>query len=309
MHDRRILNAFTVDVEDYYHVSAFARTVRPAEWDQYPSRVVASTQRVLDLLETAGVRGTFFVLGWVAHRFPRLVRDIQRAGHEIGCHSYWHRLVYEQTPEQFRDDLRLGCAAIEDVTGSPVTLYRAPSFSIVRRSLWAMDVLAEEGIRIDSSIFPVRHDRYGIPDAERFPHRIQARSGAIWEFPPSIHAMGKVQLPVGGGGYFRLYPLRFSIHCLRRINEVCGQPFLFYVHPWELDPDQPRLPGSMLARFRHRVNLTGTARKLARLLDAFRFGTLTESLERSASACGDRPDERSIPGRSVRAEPSLTGTG
>lgn len=272
------MNAFTVDVEDYYQVSAFERQVRRDDWGGYESRVAASTRRLLGLLARHETRATFFVLGWVADRCPELVREIYSAGHELASHGFWHRLVYEQTPDEFRHDIRAGRKAVEDAAGVRVTAYRAPSFSITRRSLWALDVLAEEGFEIDSSIYPVRHDRYGIPGAAAGPHQIDTAAGPIWEFPPSVVRIGRASLPVSGGGYFRLYPLAVTFAALRQINRR-GRPFMFYVHPWEIDPGQPRLSaGSRLSRFRHRVNLRSTEQKLDRLLGRLPFGTLSEAL-------------------------------
>jgi len=286
--DRAPLNAFTVDVEDYFHVQAFARTIDRSTWGEYSSRVVENTRIVLRLLGRAEVPATFFILGWVANRYPQLVREIHDAGHEIGCHSYWHRLIYEMTPEEFRADLRQATESIASVTGQPVTAFRAPCFSITRDSLWALDILAEEGYCYDSSIFPVYHDHYGIPNARRFPHHIDCRAGTLSEFPPTVFRFWKFNLPVAGGGYFRLYPLSLSLCCLRRINRDHKQPFMFYIHPWELDPDQPRLAASLKSRFRHYQNLRTTAAKLERLLASFRFGTLTGSLgelsQRTSSA-------------------------
>lgn len=277
----QLINAFTVDVEDYFQVTAFADRIRPSEWDHFESRVVPNTRRILRLLDAHQVRGTFFILGWVADRYPELVRDIQRAGHELGCHSYWHRLVYDLTPDEFRDDLRRARNAIEDITGEPVVAYRAPSFSITARSLWALDILIEEGVRFDSSIFPIYHDRYGIPNAERFPHVITRTTGELMEFPPSVYRLPKLNLPVGGGGYFRLYPTQLTCRCLSRINRIERQPFMFYIHPWEFDPDQPRLAASRRSRLRHYVNLTKTEQRTTRLLRQFRFGSLTEALSAS----------------------------
>jgi polysaccharide deacetylase family protein (PEP-CTERM system associated) len=271
-----MINAFTVDVEDYYHVAAFADRIGPRTWDSYESRVVPSTHRMLALLDRHQVRATFFVLGWVADRFPGLVRDIHRAGHEVGCHSFWHRLVYDLTPDEFRDDTQQARSALEDITGDAVRAYRAPSFSITARSLWALDVLAELGFTADSSIYPVHHDRYGIPGAERSPHPIDCTAGRLWEFPASVFRSCGVNIPVSGGGYFRLYPLSFTLHCLRRINKRDGQPFMFYVHPWEIDADQPRLSGSFRSRLRHYVNLADTERKLDVLLSEFRFGPMRD---------------------------------
>jgi polysaccharide deacetylase family protein (PEP-CTERM system associated) len=272
-----VLNALTIDVEDYYHVSGFDRCVSRRQWDQLPSRVGASTRRLLDRLAEHGVRGTFFVLGWVAERQPALVRDIRAAGHEIGCHSHVHRLVYEQTQRQFRHDLRRARGVLEDIIGEPVTAYRAPSFSITERSLWALDVLVEEGFQFDSSIYPTHHDRYGMAGAPRQPHRIERGGGSLWEFPPPVWSLLGYPLPIGGGGYFRLYPYRLTRRGLRAIN-AAGRPFATYLHPWEFDPEQPRLRPGWLRAWRHYVGLRRTEGRLLRLLKDFRFGTLSEAL-------------------------------
>ncbi|HJT78402.1 MAG TPA: XrtA system polysaccharide deacetylase [Gemmataceae bacterium] len=279
------LNALTVDVEDYYHVSGFEGRVRRADWDRFESRVVGSTGKILAALGAAGVRATFFVLGWVAEKHPGLVRAIAAAGHEVGCHSFWHRLVYEQTPAAFRADLRRGRAAVEDALGEPVTLYRAPSFSVTRRSLWALDVLLDEGFRVDSSIYPTLHDRYGLPGAPLRPHRIARPAGEIIEFPMAVYRGLGYPLPVGGGGYFRLYPYWCTRHGLRAINAE-GRPFAAYLHPWELDPGQPRLAAPPLRAFRHYVNLRRTAPRLERLLRDFRLGTISDALA-ALRECGE----------------------
>jgi len=272
-----LLNAFTVDVEDYYHVSGFEQHVERSQWEGYDSRVEASTRRILALLEKHGVRATFFVLGWVADHHPDLVREIHAGGHEIGSHGYWHRLIYNQTPDEFRADLVRSRDVLEDLISQAVTAYRAPSFSITNRSLWALDILIEEGFQIDSSIFPVYHDRYGIPGARRDLHPIERPAGMLWEFPVSVRQVAGFKLPVSGGGYFRLYPLGLTIRCLRGINERQLQPFLFYVHPWEVDPEQPRLhAASRLSRFRHYVNLSTTHSKLDIVLSRFKFGPLRD---------------------------------
>ncbi len=276
-----IVNAFTVDVEDYYQVSAFADRIDRRQWDRFESRVVANTHRVLRLLDRCQTRGTFFILGWVAERHPDLVRDIQRSGHEIGCHSYSHRLIYEMTPDDFRADLRRANDAIGSVTGTAMTAYRAPSFSITNQSLWAIDILIEEGIRHDSSVFPVHHDRYGIPGAPRFPNIIERPSGQLLEFPPTVCAMGPLKIPVSGGGYFRLFPYWFTAYGLAKVNRRERQPGMFYIHPWELDPDQPRLPGSLRSRFRHYQNLKSTESKLEKLLRRFSWDSMEEVLRQS----------------------------
>ena len=224
------------------------------------------------------VRATFFVLGWVADRCPQLIRDIHAAGHEIGCHSYWHRLVYDLTPEQFRDDLHRSCDVIEKITGTPVTQYRAPSFSITEKSMWAFDIMAKRGINCDSSIFPIYHDRYGVPNADPHPHVVETDAGVVWEFPASVHRLCNMNFPATGGGYFRLYPSWLSRYVLRKYNAQTQRPFMFYVHPWEIDPEQPRMQGSLKSRWRHYQNLESTESKLADLIYSFNFGTLTESL-------------------------------
>jgi polysaccharide deacetylase family protein (PEP-CTERM system associated) len=272
-----VRNALTIDVEDYFHVSGFETCVDRSTWDSFQMRAGVGVHRILALLDRAGVRGTFFVLGWLAHKRPELVRSIARAGHEIGCHTYWHRLIYQQTRADFRADLRQARNALEDITGTPVVAFRAPSFSITRESLWALDVLIEEGFTIDSSIYPVVHDRYGMREAPLEPHRIERPAGSIQEFPPAVLRRWGSSLPVGGGGYFRLYPYWFTRFALSSILRS-GRPFTVYLHPWELDPDQPRLrPGRMRA-FRHYVNLARTESRLQRLLHDFSFGTMSEAL-------------------------------
>jgi polysaccharide deacetylase family protein (PEP-CTERM system associated) len=273
-----IINAFTVDVEDYYQVSAFERHVSRDQWDQYESRVVASTRRMLDLLERHDVKATFFILGWVGEHYPQLVREIHQAGHEIASHGYWHRLIYNQTPEEFRDDIRLSREVLEDIIGERVFIYRAPSFSVTEQSRWALDILVEEGFSIDSSIFPIHHDRYGIPGAKPFLHQIDTSAGSLWEFPPSVVRFAGQNLPVSGGGYFRLFPLFWTAWCLKKIGNSAGQPFIFYVHPWEIDPEQPRCfkNASRKSRFRHYINLRKTQQKLDALLPKYRFGTVSE---------------------------------
>jgi polysaccharide deacetylase family protein (PEP-CTERM system associated) len=270
-----VRNALTIDVEDYYQVASFENRVSRADWHRLESRVRSSTELLLETLEAAGVRGTFFVLGWAAQQQPRLVQEIYEAGHEIGCHSYWHRLVYRQTAEDFRDDLRRARDVLQETIGDAVVAYRAPCFSITRRSLWALDVLIEEGFVIDSSIFPTFHDRYGIAGAPAAPHWIARPAGAIREFPLAVYRLCGYPLPIGGGGYFRLYPYMFTRHGLRAINAQ-GRPVAVYLHPWEVDPEQPRLAWAGLNAFRHYVNLQHTRERLRRLLADFSLSTLSE---------------------------------
>lgn len=285
---RPMLNALTIDVEDYYHVSAFDRCLSRQQWDDLPARVGDNTRKLLDRLAEADVRGTFFILGWVAERQPGLIRAIHSAGHEIGCHGYAHRLIYEQTPPQFRADLRQARLLLEDILGERVVAYRAPSFSITKRSLWALDVLVEEGFLFDSSIYATHHDRYGIAGAPLHPHRIERDEGSLWEFPPPVWRLMKYPLPIGGGGYFRLYPYGLTRRGLQAIN-AAGRPFAVYLHPWEFDPEQPRLRPGMMRAFRHYVGLRRTEERLVRLLKDFRFGTLAEALGEWLSSRPEMP--------------------
>lgn len=242
--------------------------------------MVANTHRLLAIFEQSGVKGTFFVLGWVAERYPQLIRDIAASGHEIACHGLSHRLVYEQPPEEFYDETRRSKNLLENITGSAVLGYRAASYSIVRESLWALDVLAELGFEYDSSVFPVRHDRYGIPNAKRVPHRMSTPGGSsIVEWPLATASILGCRLPVAGGGYFRLLPYWLSRWGLASINRTESQPFIFYLHPWEIDPSQPRVPASWLSRFRHYTNLEKCEARLKRLLNDFKFGTVRRGLE------------------------------
>jgi polysaccharide deacetylase family protein (PEP-CTERM system associated) len=274
----------TIDVEDYFQVSAFDAVVRRDAWGDFPSRVVANTERLLSIFDTHRVSATFFVLGWVAEKFPSLVPTIAKAGHELASHGFGHRLVYQQTPDAFRDDVRRAKALIEDQSGQPVSGYRAPSYSITRRSLWALDVLVEEGYRYDASIFPIRHDRYGIPDAPRHPHALARTAGPLTEAPPSTVRVGSMNLPVAGGGYFRLLPYGWTRWGIGRINRRERQPAVFYLHPWEIDPAQPRLHAGALSRFRHYRNLDKTESRLRRLLGDFEFTTLARVLADSSTA-------------------------
>ena len=277
-----LLNAFTVDVEDYFQVSAFENDIQRDQWGGYARRVVANTHRILALMDKYKVHGTFFVLGWIASREPQLVRDIHRAGHEIASHGYWHQLVYRQTPQQFREDICRSRDLLQDIIGEPVVAYRAPSFSITKQSLWAFDILIQEGFTQDYSIFPIHHDRYGIADAEPTIHRISSSAGVSWEFPASTRRFAGFNMPLSGGGYFRLYPTWWTIRCLKAMNRKAGRPFVFYVHPWELDPGQPRLnAGSRASRVRHYLNLRATEKKLEVLLGSFRFGRSSDVIRQT----------------------------
>ncbi len=278
-----VVNAMTVDVEDYFHVSVFDGVVTRDTWDAQPSRVTESTSRLLDLLAAHRVHATCFVLGWVAERFPRLIARIAAEGHEVASHGYWHRLVYEQTPGDFRADIRRARDVIEQACGMKVRGYRAPSFSITGRSLWALDVLVDEGYEYDASIFPIRHDRYGIPDAPRDVCRMPAGGATIIEVPGSTVRIAGTNLPIAGGGYFRLLPYGWTKRGIERRNRDDGQPAIYYLHPWEIDPGQPRLPANALGRFRHYRNLETTESRLRRLLADFTFAPLADVIPASLS--------------------------
>jgi polysaccharide deacetylase family protein (PEP-CTERM system associated) len=272
----RVVNAMTIDVEDYFQVSAFDAVVSRNVWEGFDSRVCQNTERLLQIFADRGVTATFFVLGWVADRFPSLVSRISASGHEVASHGYAHRLVYEQTRSAFRDDVRRAKDILESATGCRVDGYRAPSYSITARSLWALDVLIEEGHRYDASIFPIRHDRYGIPDAPRHPYVLTRGSGSLVEAPASTTRIGPVNLPVAGGGYFRILPYSWTRWGMARINARERRPAIFYLHPWELDPLQPRLRAGWLSRFRHYRNLDKTEARLQQLLRDFHFAPLRE---------------------------------
>jgi polysaccharide deacetylase family protein (PEP-CTERM system associated) len=275
-----VVNAMTVDVEEGFQVSAFESVVSPESWDRLERRVPANTDRLLDLFAEFGVRATFFVLGWVAEREPHLVRRIAQAGHEVASHGYAHRLVFEQTPSAFREDVRRSRAILQGLSDQPVLGYRAPSFSITIRSLWALDILTEEGFAYDASIFPIRHDRYGIPSAPRHPFWVSTGTGAgrrLLELPGSTVRLAGANLPIGGGGYFRLLPYAWTRWGIGRVNGAEKRPVMFYVHPWEIDPAQPRQPAPWLSRLRHYANLNRTESRLRRLLARFQFGTVSET--------------------------------
>jgi len=278
-------NAMTVDVEDYFHVHAFSDVVAPADWDNYPSRVETNTFRILDMLARYGVTATFFVLGWVAKKFPKLACEIYSAGHRVGCHSFAHRVIYAGSSDDFRRDLKFAKAALEDAIGVPVRSYRAPSYSITSATVWALEILAEEGFLYDSSIFPVIHDNYGIPRAPRFPYLHSLRGGqCLREFPPSTVRLIGVNFPVAGGGYLRLVPYSLTAWAVHHINQAEGQPAMVYVHPWEFDPEQPRIPAAWRSRFRHYQNLESTQEKYRRLLEDFSWGPMEQVFPEQATS-------------------------
>jgi polysaccharide deacetylase family protein (PEP-CTERM system associated) len=273
-------NVLTFDVEEYFHAEAFAGVVRPEDWPTFGSRVVDATERLLDILDYADARATFFVLGWVADRQPGLVQEIHARGHELACHGYSHQMISRLTQQEFAEDVRRAKKVIEDIAGTRVIGYRAPTFSVTRQTLWSLEVLVEAGFRYDSSIFPIVHDRYGIPDAPRFAHRIPiVGSGcAMAELPLSTLSVFGQRLPVAGGGYFRLLPYGLTRLAIRHLNKVERQPAVVYLHPWELDRHQPRQSVGRLTWLRHSINIDETEDKLCRLLADFRFAPAAQVL-------------------------------
>jgi polysaccharide deacetylase family protein (PEP-CTERM system associated) len=296
-----MINVLSIDVEDYFQVSAFERYVKREDWSDYPLRVVDNTQRILDLLNQSGVTATFFVLGWVAKRCPSLVKNIHNSGHEIASHGFGHQRVSTQSQQEFREDVRTSKALLEDLIGQAVLGYRAPSYSISMNSLWAFDELAEAGYLYDSSVFPVKHDFYGIPDWPRFPFIVLRGADGKWsptgtssddgysecnnnakilEIPITTLNLGRKNIPIGGGGYFRFFPYTFTKWGLRRINRIDKRPFVFYLHPWEIDPAQPKMPEiDLKTRFRHYLNLGKTEQRFCHLLSDFKFSSMRNLAE------------------------------
>jgi polysaccharide deacetylase family protein (PEP-CTERM system associated) len=265
----KIVNAMSVDVEDYFQVQAFSDNIERSSWDERESRVEANTDKVLQLFDDASVSATFFTLGWVAERYPQLIRRIVDQGHELGSHGYAHFRVDEQTPEEFRSDIKHTKQLLEDTAGSEIQGYRAATFSIGAKNLWAFEVLREEGYLYSSSINPIQHDFYGMPDAPRFGFQPEGPEG-INEFPITTVRFGNRNFPCGGGGFFRLLPYVVYRSALRRVNTHDQQPCIFYFHPWEIDPNQPRIPQtSFKTRFRHYLNLKRTAPRLRALTKDF----------------------------------------
>ncbi len=275
-----VLNAISVDVEDWFHVSLFRHHIRPQEWERLESTVVENVCRILNLFAQYNVRATFFILGWVAERYPEIVVAIQEQGHEIASHGYAHQIIYEQTPRAFYADVQHSLKVLQDITGEKIRGYRAPSYSITRESLWAWETLVDLGLEYDSSVFPVRHDVYGIADAPRFPFKIRVKGkGELIEFPISTTKILGKNIPIAGGGYLRLYPYWFFQRGIQQLN-AAGAPAIIYFHPWEIDPHIPRIAVGHLRRLRHYGNLALTEERLVRLLRQFRFGTVQQVLKR-----------------------------
>jgi polysaccharide deacetylase family protein (PEP-CTERM system associated) len=272
-------NAVTIDLEDYYQVSAFSENVIVDQWDNYPSRVEHNTAKLLSILDQGHARATFFTLGWVAKKYPKLIREIADGHHEIACHSSLHRSIYAMDAAEFREDTLQAKKLLEDISGAPVCGYRAPSFSIKRNSLWAYEILVELGFSYDSSVFPIKHPNYGWPQAPRFPFTIKTGSGSIIEFPMPTLQWAGVRAPIGGGAYLRLLPYWYTRWGLRYINRHEERSACIYLHPWELDSEQPRMQAGMSARVRHYFGLRGAESKFRRLLLDFDVQPLNSLIE------------------------------
>jgi polysaccharide deacetylase family protein (PEP-CTERM system associated) len=291
----QMTHILSVDVEDYFQVEAFAGSVSRDSWNQWPSRVVANTQRVLDLFDQYNAKATFFFVGWVAEHFPHLVREVQSRGHELACHSYWHRTVYSLSPDEFRTDTRQAKKVIEDAAGVEVRGYRAPSWSITKSCLWALDILAEEGFAYDSSIYPIHHDLYGVPGAKRFPYTHVCGNGmGLREFPPATLRVAGTNFPVAGGGSLRIFPSVFTEHAFRTFEKNYGERVVVYLHPWEVDPDQPRIHGPLKSRLRHYTSLRRMENKLSAILSRHKFQRFSDVL------ADEVPDGRALPNAACR---------
>ena len=272
-------NILTVDVEDYFQVAALSQSIRVDQWSSIKPRVEHSTHRLLDLFDEHQVKATHFVLGWVAEKYPELVKEIDRRGHEVASHGFSHQLIYSQTPEVFYEETKRSKDLLENIVGKKVSGYRAASYSITPKSLWALDCLGELGFEYDSSIFPIHHDRYGIPGSPRKPHVLLSPKGfRLVEYPLSTAQFLGQTIPIAGGGYFRLYPYWLSQFFYRR-RVKSGEPFVFYIHPWEVDPEQPKVKVSWFSKFRHYNNLDKCYSRLNRLLSEFEFTNMRDELE------------------------------
>jgi polysaccharide deacetylase family protein (PEP-CTERM system associated) len=271
------INYLTIDVEDYFQVAAFEKVIQPSQWYAYPSRVERNTNILLELLDVHGIKATFFIVGWTAELYPAMVQEIASCGHRIACHSYRHQKIYHQTPDEFRQDTKKAKEILEDITGKPITGYRAPTYSITKKSLWAFDILEELGFKWDSSVFPIHHDNYGIADAPRFEYKLPNHD--LVEYPISTALFFGRRVPVAGGGYFRIFPYWFTKMGLRKINREEKKPFIFYLHPWEVDAKQPKINNAgWKSTFRHYRNLHVTQKRLKKLLEDFKFGPVPASI-------------------------------
>ncbi|WP_456371457.1 XrtA system polysaccharide deacetylase [Thermodesulfatator atlanticus] len=270
-------NALSIDVEEYFQVVAFSSVIAQEDWDKMPSRVEKPTLLILEMLAERGIKATFFCLGWVAKKHPSLIRQIATKGHEIASHGVSHRPIYALSPQEFRKEAVESKKILEDLSGKEVKGFRASTYSITPKTTWALEMLAEAGYAYDSSIFPIHHDLYGFPQAPRYPFVF--REYGLIEFPISTANLGKINIPVAGGGYFRLFPYTLTRYFLNKINQKENRPFVFYAHPWEFDPAQPRIKAPLKSRFRHYLNLSKTRKRFEKLLTDFSFASLEEVLE------------------------------
>ncbi len=289
-----VVHALSFDVEEHFQVAAFWSPMRRRDWDNYESRVEANVHKIISLLSSRGIHATFFVLGWVAQKHPNLVKEIANEGHEIASHGFEHNMITSQAPSVFREDIRKSKHILEDIIGRPIHGYRAPSFTITSDTRWALPILVEEGFAYDSSIVPIQHDRYGMPGANPCCHVLETVSGSLWEVPPSTMKVGPIRVPVAGGGYFRLYPYSVLRMFLMRTSDE-GHPLVMYLHPWELDPKQPRMQGSLLSRFRHYLNLSKTEARLEKLLIDFSFTSIRGAFKDINTECLSRESQHGIP--------------
>jgi polysaccharide deacetylase family protein (PEP-CTERM system associated) len=277
-------HVMSIDVEDYFQVEAFSGIVPRESWGSYPLRVEENVHIFLDLLDEHAATATFFFLGWIAHRLPHLVREVVTRGHEVACHSYWHRPIFQLSPAEFRSDTRDALHVIEDAAGIAVEGYRAPTWSITRESMWALNILHEEGFLYDSSIYPIHHDLYGIPGARREPYAWRCGNGFLFEFPPSTLKLGPMTAPAAGGGYLRIFPLRYTTVAMDRAAAADGMAVV-YLHPWELDPEQPRIAGPWKSRFRHYTGLDRMRGNLIALLSRYRFSSFANMWRMASVQC------------------------
>lgn len=300
---KAVRHVFTVDVEEYFHVEAFSDSIEKKDWEKYPPRVEEQTNRLLEILGSFQVRGTFFILGWLAERYPALIKIIHDAGHEIASHGFDHKMISHMTPEEFREDIRKAKGVLEEITGSEVLGYRAPTFSIMEKTAWAYEILLHEGYRYSSSVFPIWHDRYGWPKFGNQPRRMASNEeGEIWEIPMAVGSLGPLKIPFGGGGYLRSYPF-FLTKALFRNFARKGKPAVIYIHPWELDRNQPVVQAPLFRRLRHHLGISKMERKLTNLLQSMKFGTVAQLLEAKNIPFNRRSDtspiSRKVEGKTV----------
>jgi len=300
-----ILNGLSIDVEDYFQVEAFSAVIEPTSWSKYPFRAEENTKKILDILDKSSIKATFFCLGWIAEKSPSLIKEISKRGHEVASHGYMHQPIYKQDPTTFANDIERSKKLLEDILGKRILGYRAPTYSITEKTLWAIDILIQQGFLYDSSIFPIRHDLYGIVDAPRFPFWIDkkrlkeiknnkwpepfkdfsiiskyfSKGDGLIEFPITTFKLFNMNFPIAGGGYFRLLPIKLSLWALSQINDKEAMPFVFYIHPWEFDPEQPKIRGcSLKSKIRHYLNLKKTQKRFEILLERFNFVPISKVL-------------------------------